>query len=512
MPNDEHTTREPVQEEAVSTPDQEPEELVSKVGSVKDIFKDLSELSMDEPNTNVVILPCGKGSALDKLINYVNNALTDDVLKTNSTERNVTIGINTTSRAKAYPNDALYEKANKDSSELVNSVEYADKELGIRKVGVSATGKLSGGNALAKFNTALGLGRYVTVTLWHSGFSLTLKPPKETDIINLHYSIATAERKLGSDTNNLIYSNYGVIINKLLLDFVMDHVVSSTLAISDEEDYLDYIDLKDLNPLAAAMATAMDPDGCDIVMSCKNSLITNDDGPICDYTAKVHIIPEELLWVNRGILTNELLEHVSMTAPGSHTPDSIKHYQNMLTVNREKVVKLKSSTGTEIVFVLKSPTLETYLNQGEFWVNKVISDTEGLFSQEDTDKTKDNKVDVMVATTVLNTYNTYIKQISLEDSYVEDAATITDVLETLSTDDLIVTSLLAEIRDYINDGFISVVATYNYNCPVCTKAGRDAGQGSGDALGFKEFIPLNAVEHFFDLSTLKFTQIVTRSK
>jgi len=488
------------------------EELVSKSGTVRDVFKELSRLSMDDDNTNVIVLPCGKGSALEKLINYVNDSLADNELKSNSVERNVAIGLNTTSYGKAYPEDALYDKVNEDSESMVNHVEYAGKELGVRKVSVNASGKLSGGNALAKFNTALGLGRYVTVTLWHSGFSLTLRPPKETDIINLHSAVANTERKLGLDTNNLIYSNYGVVINKLLTDFIMDHVVSSSLTLSDEEDYLEYIDLKDLNLLAAGMATAMDPDGRDIVMTCKNSIKISDNVPECDYSAKARIIPENMVWVNRGILTNELLEHISMTSAGSHTPDSVKHYHNMLTVNREKEITVTSNAGVDIKFVLKTPMLDDHINNGEFWVNKVISDTEELFTQDDTDETKNNKVDVMVGTTVLNTYNTYIKQIILDDSYVEDKATITEVLETLSTDSAVVKSLLEEIRDYINHSYVAIVATYNYDCPVCAKAGRDAAQGGSEVSGFKEFVPLNAVDHFFDLSTLKFTQIVSRSK
>jgi len=177
------------------------EELVSKSGTVRDVFKELSRLSMDDDNTNVIVLPCGKGSALEKLINYVNDSLADNELKSNSVERNVAIGLNTTSYGKAYPEDALYDKVNEDSESMVNHVEYAGKELGVRKVSVNASGKLSGGNALAKFNTALGLGRYVTVTLWHSGFSLTLRPPKETDIINLHSAVANTERKLGLETS-----------------------------------------------------------------------------------------------------------------------------------------------------------------------------------------------------------------------------------------------------------------------------------------------------------------------
>jgi len=495
----------------IPTPEETPVDI-KKVGAIVDIYSRLVALDTDTTdNESMIIIPSGSKSTVEKFLADVNSIETENIENVLSTEELVSIGINHVSNDNTYPKDALSERANSDI-DLVNSVEYSDKKVGIRKVDIKASGKLSGSNAIAKFTSALGIGKHVSITLWHSGFNLVIAPPKESDIISMHFAIAKLERSLGASTNNFIYSNYGVVINKILLEFIMRHVVSSSLSLPEGGSYLDYIKVTDLNTLAVGMATAIRPDGYPITVTCKNTLKIVNERPLCDYTATADIIPENLVWVNRGILTPELLEHISKTQTNSHTVDSVLHYQKLLTVNDEHEINVTDNSDNNITFMIQTPMLSTYLDSGESWVNKVISDAEELFTDDDDDTTKENKVDTMVVSSVLNKYNSYIKLIKIDDSYVDDAPTISTLLELMSSDSELTNNLLSAIMEYINNNYVSLVATYDFNCPRCTEADRSPEQGGSNISGFKEFIPLNGVDNFFDLSTLKFTQIMKRQK
>jgi len=485
---------------------------IKQVGAIVDIYSRLVALDTDKvDNDSMVIIPSGSKSTIDKFLSDINNIETDAIEDVLSTEELVSIGVNHISNDNTYPEDALVEKANNDA-DLVNSVTYAGKQVGIRKIDITASGKLTGSNAVAKFTSALGIGKHVSITLWHSGFSLVIAPPKESDIISMHFAIAKLERSLGASTNNFIYSNYGVVINKILLDFIMRHVVSSSLSLPEDSSYLDYIKVTDINTLAVGIATAIRPDGYPVTVTCKNTLKVVNEKPLCDYTVTADIIPENLVWVNRSILTPELLEHISKTQTNSHTVDSVLHYQELLTVNDENEAIITDNSDNNITFIIQTPMISTYIDSGVSWVNKVISDAEELFTDNDDDATKENKVDTMVVSSVLNKYNSYIKLIKVDDSYVDDTPTITTLLEVMSSDGKLTNNLLSSIMEHINNNYISLVATYDFNCPRCAEEDRSPEQGGSNISGFKEFIPLNGVDNFFDLSTLKFTQIMKREK
>ena len=472
---------------------------------VTDIYSKVDKFDItNEQDDPSVVLASAIRSVIEEYINNVNSIKAKDVDNL-SDDSKVTVGINNSSLASTLPHDCKYSDTN--AHEQSNDVTYAGKHLGISKVGIKATGKLTGSNAVAKLTSVLGIGKHVNVTLWHSGFSVLLAPPKESDIVSLHYSIAKQEHKLGMETNNLVYSNYGVVINRILTEFIMDHIVSATLELPEDADYIDYIKAPDLDTLALGMATAMRPDGYPITLTCVNSINIVDNAPACSFTAKVKVIPENLLWVNRSRLTSEQLEHISKTTNGAHSVDSVMEYQSSLPVN-QPVERTIRNNEAGITMTLNTPTLREYIDNGEYWINEVISMSTELFTKDESPEAKEAKIDAFVTTTLLNVYNSYITKIDMGDSYVSDSSAIYGLLEAMSSSPELVTEVIDTVTNYIGSNNISVAATYNFNCPECADNGRDPNQLRNEIKGFKELLPFNPVDHFFDLSTLKFTQIM----
>jgi len=498
-------------ESVVETPTPEVPEIIDTYTKER-VYKNIEPVDIkSERAVNSVIMPSGSEDDLRKLIDATDKVTTKDLSKELSEEGMVSIGTNYES-SKNTPADGVTSKRINEQ-EFVNNVKHAGKHIGIREVNVNTSGRLSGGDAVARFTSGMGIGKHTTVTLWHSGFSLTLAPPKESDIINLQYSVAKVEYQLGMETNNFIYSNYGVVINKLLTEFILAHVVASSLTIPDDGSYLDYIKLTDLNALVCGMITSIHPKGYPVTVTCKNSLLLKDNKPICDFTATADVVPDMLLWVNRKVLTTEGLAHISKTSPNSHTVNDVLAYQNGLKTNLPVTHELTTEHGQVINLCIKTPTLRTYLDAGELWVNGVITGAQELFTDDDNEEARNAKIDTLVLTSILNKYNGYITSLAIDDSYVDDQASVMDVLEVMSSDSTVANTMLKHIINHIDDNYVSLVATYNFDCPKCKEAGRDPEQAAGAGVkGFKEFVPLNAVEHFFDLSTLKYTQIVLRNK
>jgi len=510
MPPSNETKKTPVVTDA-------PIDIVDTPPVVKDphaltpIYTVVDKLDVNSVRTKrSVVVASGTQSEINKLLDIV-NSITTDVIKTELNDDELTsIGFNYESVSSTTDEDMFSKHINNE--EFVNSVTHADKRIGINSVKVKTNGRLSGTNAVAKFTSGLGIGKHTSVTLWHSGFTVVLTPPKESDIINLQYAIAKQEHKLGKETNNFIYSNYGVVINEILVDFITSHIIGSSLTLPEDKDYIDFIKLTDIQTLAAGMATSMRPNGYPITVTCKKSLEMIDQHPVCDFVATADVIPENLLWVNRKALTTTNLAHISKTTIGSHTVDDVLNYQNSLTVNDATTIDVTSNQSDSIKFNLQTPTLRKYIDTGGLWVNTIIKAAELLFTEDENADTRNEKIDTLVLTSILNKYNSYITRIDMDDSYVDDAASISDILEVMSSDSSISNELLTAIAKHIDTGYVSLIATYNFDCPKCKEAGRDSEQSSGSVSGFNEFIPLNAVEHFFDLSTLRYSTIVNRNK
>ena len=111
---------------------------------------------------------------------------------------------------------------------------------------------------------------------------------------------------------------------------------------------------------------------------------------------------------------------------------------------------------------------------------------------------KEKKVDSMLSAFTLGLYSTFITEIRLGDIVATDQATVLALLEQLSTDGRILTTYIKEMRDYISETAIAVVATPSYTCPKCKEE-----QSPDENSDFKNLIPLNMVETFFDLCALR---------
>lgn len=485
-----------------------------------DATSDILPLNSDAKN-NYVLLPAAtydKILALVTKLNLVKSGEEDTLL---TREDVIAQGTTINSADKTIVSGMFADRLNSNPDEWVSDVKYADMLLRTRSVGLPAKkGTISGATAVAKFTSVIGVGDVIQVPLWHSGFWVTLKPATQSELINLERAIASNEITAGRETNTLVYSNYGVIINRILVDFIVGHITDTSLKLPGDGNITDYISVHDYFPLVVGLLTSMYPSGFEYVRPCvESSVLVDADGndvteemlvnsnikvkAKCSHIATGKLDPKRLMKHNRLLITNGMREHMAKRMPQSVSITECINYRKMIHDIDDKTVEFTASNDSVIAITFYIPMLSQYIATGEAWIMKLIELGEELFTKADTNMTKNAKIDEIVSANALGIYNAFVKKIAIGDEIASDTATVTEILEMFTNDEKLFESIMDVLKEYISLSPIALPAIANYNCPNCKKDQNTKMAGTH----FKELIPLNPVETFFDLSVLRVQKV-----
>lgn len=468
-----------------------------------------------------IVYPTGDHEDYLKFYKVLNNMREKEAISLRSilTEEQQYIVTNNLESFKKTPNRNIYsERLNTDPQNFVNNLEFGESPLNPRPLNFNTKGKISNESAIARFYAFLGTGEVVQVPLWHSGFWVTLRPIKQKDFINLTIALNNNAIDLGRSTSALIYSNYSVVFIRIVTDFIIDNIVDTTIKLKPEDDIRTYIKTQDLYPLINGIISAMHPKGVKIYKACHNTFkLDQDNKPVCDFFAEATVDTKKLLWVDKKALTSKHLSHMSHKQPRSVSTSEVLEYQQSLEILKPKEVKIVVDKEKEkwIKFTFSSPNLLDYVTIGEQWVNDLIKETENLFTKEDSQETKAAIIEDMVGAVKSNVYNSYIKAMEFSDgNKYTTPEEITQLLDVLSSDLDTHKELIKEISTYLNDCVIAIIATPNFICPKCKanqtaikKEDKEDDEETKSDDKFKEFIPLNLLENFFDLRGLMLRKI-----
>lgn len=471
------------------------------------------KIQNNEEGLEAVVLPTSIYKDIYKAINELNE-INQELIDTNYTlEDRKTVGLLTDGLRVTVRNNMLVKALLNKEAKWEQEPKYADKVLNIRELTIGSNkpgGKITGAAASARFYTELGLGGLIQVPMWHSGFHITLKAIKETELADLMIRIANNHISLGRDTNTLIFSNYSVVLNRLVMEFVTRHIQSCTLDIPNINDVTKFIKIQDMQPIVNGLIQAIYLKGFNDVRTCINSLsIDKGTGkPNCTFKMTSLVDPKKLLWVDRRALTDKHMEHMLKRSPNSVTENEVLEYQSTLKVNKIKNVKVNTDNGKVLTITLNSPYINEHITSGERWIKDVITLTEKLFTEDLDIEEKNIRVRKTSKMTLLSVYKHFIKAISLEDgSTVDDESDIVDLLEIITVDKTAFKEILDGIKDYIDTNIIALVAIPNFKCPECNALQNESSTNKT----FKDLIPINVLELFFDLSTLKSSAVSERN-
>lgn len=389
-----------------------------------------------------------------------------------------------------------YEKSINSGDFNSNQVQYGDKALNIREIEIGNK-DVSPKTVIARFTKYVNAGEIIQVPLWHSGFWITLRPPKQKDFIILEQEIADTHIKIGRETATLAYSNYTVIVTRVLVNFIAQHITETTVKLdNDDDDIFNYINVQDLNTIVLGILSAIFPKGLEYAKTCKNNLQEEDGYSTCNNIIKATLDPKKLLFVNRKALTKEMLDHMSKRRPYTMSLDSVKEYQRGIASLITKDVELLDG---KVKIQIENPSIARYIDVGEKWVDALIAETEKLVEEGADISAKNIKINTLISTILMGVYNAYAKSVTTTDDgkVHTDQFNIDSMLDILSEVGDTIGPFIKAVNEYISDSAIAIVGTPAYECPNCKESDKDPITSK---YGFDNIIPLNMTHLFFVLS------------
>lgn len=352
--------------------------------------------------------------------------------------------------------------------------------------------KLTGERAIMRVQTAMGLGATVNVPLVHSGIWVTLKAPTDSELLTLERTITEEKIKLGRESNGLVYSNSTSYIVGHLMRFIFDHIYDSSIKeLENIDQFMQVVRATDINTLIWAMACTVYPNGYPFRQPC----ISHPDN--CNYILEEHLNLSKLWWVDRSSLSQAQKRHLA-DRRGKFTMEQIQAYQTDGRIGNGKTVELSS----KLKMVLKVPTVEQYILAGFGWVEGIVDMVEKALGTKVMGK---DKQDLIIQHSVASTFRQYshwvAKIVFQEEDEIDDKATIEDILEMLSTDRDLYTKFFDEIKTYIDECTISMIAYPSWSCPQCEKP-----QGPEESK-HPNLIPIEVSNLFFTLLGLRILRV-----
>lgn len=459
-----------------------------------------------EPGLEVINLP----SALDEDINEALNRTPNvELADSMSTRRWKEIVKDSTSFN--VLGEGLVGALRAKGRDFRNHHEYNGKDLNARK----ATAKpmegqiLTGERAMIRVINKLNMGTVFQVELWHSGLHVTLKPPVETEIINLHNSLLADGIKFGRQSYGLIHSNYTAFVTDKLVKFAMDHIFETTAHPEKGVSIAaipHHIVCQDIPILLWGLACSMYPRGFNYHRACVSNPET------CNHIVEEKLNISKLIYTSMANLTDWQKNFMSSRQPNVKEAAELKRYREELVLTQSRRVTVNEGTSEEVSFVLRTPTVAEYLESGHIWINDIINNVERVMASDASQADREMQMDRHGNATMMRQYIHWVESIEERETpesqpnIINDRESIAKTLNVLSANDHARDFFMNEVTRYINESTVSLIGIPVYDCPACGKT----QEGGKHYPEHTEVIPLDVIQVFFDLISQKLNKIQAR--
>lgn len=354
---------------------------------------------------------------------------------------------------------------------------------------------------LMRFRGAQGLSGEYPAPMWGSGLHMRLESPGALRGLQLEVAMLLEKIERSRDTMGYALSAPSVYLNSAVMDFILEHVHSTTLGTVNPEELKRVLRLNDLEPLAGASASTIYPDGFLLERPCLQS------AGGCGHVVKRKINIRRQLFVRWERLSDHQKQFMSKRA-GRVDVKTVLGYQNQTRPEISRFIDLKGGYSLK----LEVPTFARYEYLSNVWMSKLTNEAKDLIvSNADRDQ-RDGYLARATNIALIMAYASWIEGIYYRESIDQDpvaivSRTVTEVdkqyeadmkvdkeLTDLSADGGQTQRIVDEIRKFIDDMTLSVFAVPKTKCPMCDKP------LTGDEKStHPHLVQLNAIELFFTL-------------
>lgn len=377
--------------------------------------------------------------------------------------------------------------------------------MGIRNLKPKVQDNRDTKQKVAFFNSLLGLGNPVNVTLYHSGFNITLKPMSVSDFTALEQTLYSEVTEVGKRTIGLLVSADKMHTIKILFETIKKYIIGHTLSIGEDDDILNYISILDVDAILAGVLHASNGKKLNIHRSCTSTnSIDKESGKLtCDAVIDADIDISKTLVVNRDMISDEMLKILSLRGH-TVTTDQLDLYKSELLsmlVSKGRIEDSYSFDNLKLRFEI--PTIAEYINRSEFYIKKFMSVVEQVV-QSNNDIEDSFVRNVLESRIKLAQYVPLISSMELEtDTMVEvmnDNNGIVEILINLSRNNKNVEDIRNTLYTFYNNSHISLVCIPNYTCPKCNGDQTDVSEVPDYE---DNYIPISMLSFFTYLGIVK---------
>jgi len=387
-----------------------------------------------------------------------------------------------------YP--GLFE--NRKTSDFLKS--KTDEEIKTTyPVAKSKKGKLAKRGAKGATRRALGMQSIKQIVLPHSGFRITVDAIPRVDRFVLLEQLAEHEIELSTDTATMIYATPRIIYVRLLMEFISEFIIDTTLNLEENDDILDYINVLDIDVLVLEIVKSFYNEGFAISIACKNSTTLDGDDVKCAYviTGKVNL--NEVYKFDEDALSDEQLDILSRRGSGTVSIEEQASYMDELTLNdSSKVIKLERDENV-IELELHQSTVKTYMVASDKYTSEINRQVDKVLMGDESPLARKSKLESIAKDMVLAKYMHFVSSVTVNGDKTTDISSIYDALSVIMDDDEYSATVIKELVRFLDSHICAMTCTPVYTCPSCRKVSSPNGSG---VKGFGSMIPLDILEVF----------------
>jgi len=392
--------------------------------------------------------------------------------------------------------DGLVKTANREDAQFVQGVTSPQGILaaGAPVFKTNEATKFTGERARLRIRQALKLGVIFNVPLWHSGFWIRIKAPSEGDLLELYRQMTSEKIALGRASYGLLFSNNTSYASRILLDFCIENMYESSLAIKEGDNIRKYIRTPDLPILFWGLACSVYSNGFQYTRPCIS------DPEKCNHIVKEKLDLSKLLWTDTTALTQHQINHMTKRQRSSMETDTLKRYTDEFIRGQNKKIALSD----QVNIIAKIPTVVEHIDAGYRWINTIEENYSKALIQDESKR--DDYLLSQGKATVMRQYAHFVESIEVAGDVYDDVETIEEVLNDLTASDKLRSTFMDKVAEYLDDSVVSLIAIPTFTCPNC-----GGEQLSSKALTrHPNLIPLDIVQTFFTLLLARLRKIEAR--
>lgn len=338
-----------------------------------------------------------------------------------------------------------------------------------------------------------GVGTTFDFPLWHSGLWLRFRSPALTDIAAMNHELSQVRVNLGAETKGMGFSNTAQVMLNIAVNWALQFVIEANVQYNTASDLEAMIDSMDAPLVLLGMASTMYPGGLPYAMACVS------DPDTCQHIRHAKLKVHLLNRVDTSRLTEEQKRHMA------------KRFNMRPKMTSEDIAKYKTNPVKYVWFNdiglrLSTPTLAAQREAGHDWIDGLTQMTTGAFNEPPSGSNRNRYISQLGRHTSARQYAHWVDAVVMKDDEApdgirvlkEDKLFINQFLDKVMSDDQYIDDFFDEVRAFIEESMVAMVAIPSYNCTQCGTPAADKFHER-----FEHLIPLDMLTLFFILANRK---------